>query len=118
MGEPAGELTNPPFIWPANQSGFLPPWGQYCISPGKTKARDLGRGISFSSRFPGEELATSLEQLSLIPGTESGVYSFYESISLMMSTHVLWSHFTYSTNPDPVLGPPCRSHKPGVPILG
>lgn len=94
MGEPAGELTNPPFIWPANQSGFLPPWGQYCISPGKTKARDLGRGISFSSRFPGEELATSLEQLGLIPGIEFGVQSFYESISLMMSTHVLRPHFT------------------------
>lgn len=107
MGEPAGELTNPPFIWPANQSGFLPPWGQYCISPGKTKARDLRRGISFSSSFPGEVLATSLKQSGLIPGIEPGVQAFYESLSLMMST-----------SPDPGLGPPCMSHKAGAPTMG
>lgn len=104
MGEPAGELTNPPFIWPANQSGFLPPWGQYCISPGKTKARDLGRGISFSSRFPGEELATSLEQQGLIPGIESGILSFYETISLMMSTHAFEATFHLGHQPRPCIG--------------
>lgn len=73
MGEPAGEPTNPPFIWPANQSGFLPPQGQYCISLGKTKARDLGKGISFCCCFPGEELATSPgQQAGLIPVVVSG----------------------------------------------
>lgn len=52
MGEPAGEPTNPPFIWPANQSGFLPPRGQYCISPRKTKARRSPKGDRFLPLFP------------------------------------------------------------------
>lgn len=81
MGEPAGELTNQPFIWPANQSGFLPPWGQYCISPGKTKARDLGRGNQLQQQFPGDALATSLEQLGLIPGIDPEVQAFFMSLS-------------------------------------
>lgn len=84
MGEPAGEPTNPPFIWPANQSSFLPPWGQYCISPGKTKARDLGRGISYCCCFPGEELATSQEQRAvLVPVVELLALPTYGAVSLM-----------------------------------
>lgn len=117
MGEPAGEPTNPPFIWPANQSGFLPPQGQDCISPGKTKARDLQRGISFCPCFPGEALATSPEQQAgPVPVSEFLVWPTYGALSLL-EEHILGPTPHSGHGPRPHLGasskePPAPDAKP------